>query len=84
MRRTPPPRRPLPLQPGPLIGRESLLEEARALLLDGGVRLLTLTGPAGAGKTRLALAVARSLEAGPDTEQDTGRDTDGRAGRAGP
>ena len=29
MRRTPPPRRPLPLQPGPLIGRESLLEEAR-------------------------------------------------------
>ena len=84
MRRTPPPRRPLPLQPGPLIGRESLLEEARALLLDGGVRLLTLTGPAGAGKTRLALAVARSLEAGPDTEQDTGRDTEGGQGGQGP
>jgi predicted ATPase/DNA-binding CsgD family transcriptional regulator len=65
VRRTPPPRRPLPLQPGPLIGRESLLEEARALLLGDGVRLLTLTGPAGAGKTRLALAVARSLEGTP-------------------
>ncbi|HEX2324558.1 MAG TPA: AAA family ATPase, partial [Chloroflexota bacterium] len=76
MRRTPPPRRPLPLQPGPLIGRESLLEEARALLLDGGVRLLTLTGPAGAGKTRLALAVARSLESGPDAGPDTERDTE--------
>ena len=85
--RTPPPRRPLPLQPGPLIGRESLLEEARALLLDGGVRLLTLTGPAGAGKTRLALAVARSLETGPDTGAGHGRDTEGgqdggRTGRA--
>jgi predicted ATPase/DNA-binding NarL/FixJ family response regulator len=56
-------RRRLPLQPGPLIGRESLLNEASALLSSGAVRLLTLTGPAGAGKTRLAVAVAEAAAA---------------------
>ena len=68
MRRTPTSlRRRLPLQPGPLIGRESLLNDASALLRGGAARLLTLTGPAGAGKTRLALAVAEAAaEAYPD------------------
>jgi predicted ATPase/class 3 adenylate cyclase len=54
----------LPVQPNSLIGRERELEELEALLVeDGGVRLLTLTGPGGVGKTRLALhAAAESVE----------------------
>jgi non-specific serine/threonine protein kinase len=44
-----------------LIGREAEVESVRALLLDDGVRLVTLTGPGGVGKTRLALRVAEAL-----------------------
>ena len=51
----------LPPQPTPLIGRASELETARAQLLSPGVRLLTLIGPGGVGKTRLGLAIAESL-----------------------
>src|SRR3712207_3562529 len=51
----------LPAQPTPLIGRELDLYAARAYLLERGARLLSLTGPAGIGKTRLALALAESL-----------------------
>ncbi len=47
----------LPVQATPLVGRERELAEARVLLERGG-RLLTLTGPGGAGKTRLALQLA--------------------------
>lgn len=46
----------LPARPTPLIGRESEAAELRRLL-TGGARLLTLTGPGGIGKTRLALEV---------------------------
>ena len=45
----------------PLIGREAERGVARALLLDDAVPLLTLTGPGGVGKTRLALAVGQDL-----------------------
>jgi predicted ATPase/DNA-binding CsgD family transcriptional regulator len=48
----------LPAQPTPLIGREGAIEAALRRLRDEGARLLTLTGPAGVGKTRLAIAVA--------------------------
>src|SRR5688572_18266419 len=41
-----------------LIGREAERAMGRTLLLDEAVPLLTLTGPGGVGKTRLALAVA--------------------------
>ena len=57
----------LPGQPGPLIGRERELEAAEQTLATQDVRLLTITGPPGAGKTRLAVAVAAKLaSASPD------------------
>jgi predicted ATPase len=47
----------LPVPVTPFVGRERELDEARGLLEDG-VRLLTLSGPGGTGKTRLALQAA--------------------------
>src|SRR5258708_3558754 len=52
----------LPLPPTALIGREQEITQALTRLRSDGVRLLTLTGPAGIGKTRLGLQVARDLE----------------------
>jgi predicted ATPase len=46
-----------------LIGREEERRLARTLLFDEAVPLLTLTGPGGAGKTRLALAIASDVAA---------------------
>jgi predicted ATPase/class 3 adenylate cyclase len=57
----------LPVQPTPFLGREGEVTRLGELLQREDVRLVTLTGPGGVGKTRLALQVAAELvEAFPD------------------
>jgi predicted ATPase/class 3 adenylate cyclase len=51
----------LPAQPTPLIGREVELAAVQRLLQREGVRLVTLTGAGGTGKTRLGLQIAAEL-----------------------
>jgi len=51
----------LPLQLTPLVGREDDVTFIQTLITQQGTRLVTLTGPGGTGKTRLALAVAADL-----------------------
>jgi predicted ATPase/DNA-binding XRE family transcriptional regulator len=51
----------LPLPPTALLGRDTDLQTLRRWLADRSVRLITLTGPGGAGKTRLALEITHAV-----------------------
>lgn len=50
----------LPSDPAPLTGRDREVASIGKLLTRGDVRLITITGPAGMGKTRVAVAAARA------------------------
>ncbi len=52
----------LPAPVTPLVGRGRETAALTATLLDQDVRLVTMTGPGGVGKTRLAVAVAGAIE----------------------
>jgi predicted ATPase/class 3 adenylate cyclase/Tfp pilus assembly protein PilF len=51
----------LPAQPTPLLGRDGDVANVRALLADDDARLVTLTGPGGTGKTRLAVQIGAEV-----------------------
>ncbi|WP_406048268.1 ATP-binding protein [Kribbella sp. NBC_00889] len=51
----------LPVPANPLLGREPDLARLTGLIRQPEIRLVTLTGPGGAGKTRLAMSVAAEL-----------------------
>jgi predicted ATPase/DNA-binding SARP family transcriptional activator len=61
---TTPARKPhyFPVHPAPFIGREKELGETIRILRESPYRLLTLLGPGGSGKTRLALQVGATLD----------------------
>jgi len=52
---------PLPVSTTSLLGRERAIDEVTRLVERSGARLVTLTGPGGVGKTRLAVAVGERL-----------------------
>lgn len=51
----------LPIQPNPLVGREREIEEIMGMFRRDSIRLVTLTGIGGTGKTRLALQVGAEM-----------------------
>ena len=53
----------LPVLPTPMIGRQGEVEQLSQLLSDPQCRLLTLVGPGGVGKTRLAIETASNMQA---------------------
>jgi DNA-binding SARP family transcriptional activator len=58
------PRRPatLPVPLTPFVGRRDLVASVSRTTVDGGCRVLTLVGPGGVGKTRIAIEVAQEVE----------------------
>src|SRR5262252_3818867 len=52
---------PLPLTLTAFLGRDADMQTLRPWLRDPAARLITLVGPGGAGKTRLALELARAI-----------------------
>jgi predicted ATPase/DNA-binding XRE family transcriptional regulator len=54
----------LPLLPTALLGRDADVQALQQWLADPAARLITLIGPGGVGKTRLALELARTVAAG--------------------
>ena len=52
----------IPVQRTVFVGREKEIASAKELLLSKDVRLLTITGPGGIGKTRLGLEIASALQ----------------------
>jgi predicted ATPase len=56
----------LPTPAAPIVDRRDEVDLVTGLLADPAVRLVTLTGPGGTGKTRLALAAAEQLAAARD------------------
>jgi len=57
-----PARRPVPIPPNAILGRERELGGLLHLVRWEGIRFVTLTGPGGVGKTRLAEEAAREIE----------------------
>jgi predicted ATPase/class 3 adenylate cyclase len=72
----------LPAQPTALIGREREIAKVCSLLRRDGVRLVTLTGPGGTGKTRLALQAAAEFlddtRPTPLSQRESGPEGEGR------
>ena len=64
---------PLPLPPTALLGREADVQTLQRWLADPAARVITLIGPGGIGKTRLALELARAILARAITEKSSVR-----------
>jgi serine/threonine protein kinase/tetratricopeptide (TPR) repeat protein len=63
----------LPAQTTPFVGREAELEELSSLLVESDVRLLSIVGPGGMGKSRLALELARRADQSGTTRTPSSR-----------
>lgn len=51
----------IPVPPTPLLGRDDEIDQLRKLLINEGLRLITLTGPGGSGKTRLSIEIGNLM-----------------------